>query len=58
MTPHFALRSTGSFQPFEKEYIRRDGTRVPVLVGGALFEGSDNQGVAFVLNLSERKCAE
>ena len=53
-----ALRATGSFQPFEKEYLRKDGSRVPVLVGGALFEGGGNQGVAFVLDLSERKRAE
>ena len=31
---------------------------MPVLIGGALFEGGGNQGVAFVLDLSERKRAE
>jgi PAS domain S-box-containing protein len=52
------LRSTGTFQPFEKEYFRKDGSRVPVLIGGALFEQSRNEGVAFVLDLTLRKCAE
>ena len=52
------LRATGVFQPLEKEYFRKDGSRVPVLLGGALFEGSGNEGVAFVLDLSEQKQAE
>jgi PAS domain S-box-containing protein len=52
------LRMTGSLQPFEKEYFRKDGSRVPVLVGAASFEENGNQGVAFVLDLTERKRAE
>jgi PAS domain S-box-containing protein len=49
---------TGTAQPFEKEYLRKDGNRVPVLIGVAAFERSGNQGVAFVLDLTERKRAE
>ena len=52
------LRETGTFQPVEKEYFRKDGSRVPVLIGGALFEGSGNEGVAYVLDLTERKRTE
>jgi PAS domain S-box-containing protein len=56
------LKATGAFQPFEKEYFRKNGSRVPVLVAGALFEGSRNEGVAegvaFVVDLSEQKRAE
>ena len=52
------LIATGIFQPFEKEYLRKDGCRVPILLGGALFEGNVNEGVAFVLDLSEQKQAE
>jgi PAS domain S-box-containing protein len=52
------LRSTGTFQPVEKEYFRKDGTRLPVLIGGALFKEGGNEGVAFVLDLTERKRAE
>jgi PAS domain S-box-containing protein len=51
-------KSSGRFEPFEKEYTRKDGSRVPVLIGGATFEEGGNQGLAFVLDLSERKQVE
>jgi PAS domain S-box-containing protein len=52
------LKATGSLWPYEKEYFRKDGSRVPVLTGGATFEEGGSQGVAFVLDLTERKRAE
>jgi PAS domain S-box-containing protein len=51
-------KMTGRLPPFEKEYFRKDGSRVPVLIGVATFEEGGNQGVAFVLDLTERKEAE
>ncbi|MDB4871040.1 MAG: multi-sensor signal transduction multi-kinase [Gemmatimonadales bacterium] len=52
------LRATGSYKAFEKEYFRKDGSRVPVLLGGATFDERGDQGVSFVLDLTERKRAE
>jgi PAS domain S-box-containing protein len=52
------LKESGIFVPFEKEYFRKDGSRVSALVGGALFEGSANEGLAFVLDLTAQKRAQ
>jgi PAS domain S-box-containing protein len=52
------LKMIGTVQPFEKEYFRKDRSRVTVLIGGTLFEERGNQGVSFVLDLTERKRAD
>ena len=52
------LTMNGTIQPYEKEYFRKDGSRVPILFGAATVEEGANQGVAFVLDLTERKRAE
>src|SRR5229473_3106737 len=40
------------------QFTRKDGSRVPILIGGATFEDGGNQGGAYVLDLTERKRAE
>ena len=52
------IKRTGRVQPYEKEYFRKDGSRVPVLIGVAGFDETGFQGVVFVLDLTERKRAE
>jgi diguanylate cyclase (GGDEF)-like protein/PAS domain S-box-containing protein len=52
------LQASGRCTPYEKELVRKNGSRVPVLLGAALFDGSKRDGVAFVLDLTERKRAE
>jgi PAS domain S-box-containing protein len=52
------LWETGVETPYEKEFIRKDGTRVPVIVGAAMMKGEDHEGVAFVLDITDRKSAE
>jgi PAS domain S-box-containing protein len=52
------LKATGMVPPYEKEYFRKDGRRVPVLVAAAVFEEGGGEGVAFALDLSEQKRAE
>ena len=53
------LKATGVNKvPFEKEYIRKDGVRVPFILSGAMLDGARFNGVAFVLDITERKRAE
>jgi PAS domain S-box-containing protein len=52
------LKATGVMEPYEKGYFRKDGSRLPVLLGAAGFDETANQAVTFVLNLTERKRAE
>jgi PAS domain S-box-containing protein len=52
------MRERGTCTPYEKEYVWRDGTRVPVLLADALLPGPEEQIAAFALDLTERKRAE
>jgi PAS domain S-box-containing protein len=55
---HAEVMTIGAAKPYEKEYFRKDGSRVPVLAGSALFEKGGREGVAFVVDLSEQKRVE
>lgn len=52
------LAQRGACAPFEKEYLRKDGTRLPVLIGGTILDEKSGRGVAFVIDNTERKQVE
>lgn len=52
------LLATGKSRPFEKEFINKDGGRVPVLAGVARLEDGKDDRIAFILDLTERKRVE
>lgn len=52
------LKRSGACTPFEKQLLAKDGRRFPVMLGAALLEGSQDQCVAFILDLTEQKRAE
>jgi PAS domain S-box-containing protein len=52
------LATSGVCETFEKEFIRKDGSRVPILLGLARLEEDRQRRVGFVLDISDRKRAE
>ncbi len=53
-----SLVETGAVEPYEKVYVRPDGTRVPVLLSGSALTRDPLRVVATYYELSERKTAE
>jgi two-component system, chemotaxis family, CheB/CheR fusion protein len=51
-------QEVGVVPPWEKEYIRKDGTRVPVMVGLAMLDEREGTTVAFIIDLTEQKRGE
>ncbi len=47
------LAETGAFQTYEKEFFRKDGSRVPILIGGATI-GAD-QVISVVVDVTKQK---
>lgn len=48
----------GTCSPYEKAFYRRDGRLAFVLIGAASFAGEPDQGVAFVLDINQRRQTE
>lgn len=53
-----ALHRTGVAPPWEKEMLRKDGTRVAVLLGVAMLEASDASCIAYIVDLSKSRQLE
>lgn len=49
------LRDKGEVKPTEREYVRKNGTTIPVLVGGVIIPGSTDRFITFMLDISEQK---
>jgi PAS domain S-box-containing protein len=50
--------TTGVVSPLEREYLRKDGSRVPILVAGTLFDHERRLVLGVLLDRSEQKAAE
>ena len=53
-----SIRRSGRAAVYEKEYLRKDGTRVPILIAGVRFDHSENEGMSVIIDLSESKRVE
>ncbi len=52
------INTSGSCTPYEKEFSRRDGSRVTILIGGAVLGQLRDQGVVFAIDITKRKLLE
>ncbi|MDD5206121.1 MAG: PAS domain S-box protein [Desulfobacterales bacterium] len=52
------LAATGIDTAYEKEFVRKDGSLIPVIVGAAMLKDNPKDGIAFVLDITARKRAE
>jgi PAS domain S-box-containing protein len=52
------LEEYGECTPYEKEYIRKDGTKLPILLGGVMLEKDIGSCVTFILDITEQKKLE
>ena len=52
------IAAKGFSAPFEKEYIHKQGHRVPILIGGASFLDDPDSGIFLAIDLTERKRTE
>jgi PAS domain S-box-containing protein len=52
------LMERGVASPYEKAFLRSDGSRLPILIGAAVLENDPLRWISFILDLTERKRGE
>ena len=52
------MREKGRLEPYQKEYLHADGSRVPVMIGGAALSADPFQWIVFVVDLGAEREAE
>jgi two-component system, sensor histidine kinase and response regulator len=52
------LQATGTSEPWEKEYIHKDGHRIPVLIGVTMLERPGSECICFVVDIRRQKQTE
>ncbi len=46
--------NNGFWTPFEKQYLHKDGRRIPILIGGSLFKYDTKEFIVFIIDLTNR----
>jgi PAS domain S-box-containing protein len=49
------LIQNGEVEPWEKEYYRKDGSRIAILIGAAFLPGTNNETICVIIDISDRK---
>lgn len=48
------LKQRGEVEPVNKQYVRKDGSIMPALVGAVVMPGSEDKFISFILDVSEQ----
>ena len=52
------LIQNGEVEPWEKEYYRKDGSRIAILIGAAFLPETNNETICVIIDISDRKQSE
>ncbi|MBN2529263.1 MAG: PAS domain S-box protein [Deltaproteobacteria bacterium] len=52
------IAQNGVCLPYEKEFVRQDGTSAPVIIGGGALDSTDGGYVTYMIDITERRKSE